>query len=144
MNMVIFWLITLVILVVIELATMGLTTIWFAGGSLVSVFVAMAGGKPWLQIVIFLLVSGILLIFTRPIAVRYFNRERVKTNSESLIGEQAVVTSEINNLLGTGAASVGGIEWTARALGDEIIPKDAVVIVEEIQGVKLIVKKSEE
>lgn len=144
MNMIIFWLVALVVLVLIELGTMGLTTIWFAGGSLVSVFVALAGGKIWLQIVVFLVVSGVLLIFTRPIAVKYFNRERVKTNSESLIGEQAVVTSEINNLLGTGLASVAGNEWTARAVDDEVIPKDTVVTIQEIQGVKLIVKKSEE
>ena len=94
-----------------------------------------------LQVVLFFVVSMVLLIFTRPIAVKYFNKDRVRTNVESLIGRQAIVVSEINNLEGVGQVTVGGQEWSARSRDDENeIPVGTVVIVCAINGVKLIVE----
>ena len=101
-NPVIVWLAILIILVVIEIFTLGLTTIWFAGGALVAILVAALGGPVWLQIIIAAVVSAVLLFFTRPIAMKYFNRDRERTNAESLVGRQAIVISEINNLQGIG------------------------------------------
>ena len=90
----------------------------------------------------FLIVSLILLIFTRPIAMRYLNTNRTRTNAESLIGKEAVVTQTIENLKNQGQVIVGGIEWTARTDDNEkMIEKDTVVEIERIEGVKLIVKK---
>ena len=136
------WLIIFIVLIVIELLTMGLTTIWFAGGALIAGIAAVAGAGSIVQFVIFLIVSLILLIFTRPVAVKYLNVNRTRTNAESLIGKEAVVTQTIENLKNQGQVTVGGIEWTARTDDNEtVIEKDTVVEIERIEGVKLIVKK---
>ncbi len=141
MQEVIFWLILLIICIGIEAATMGLTTIWFAGGALVAIFAAVVGAPIWLQAIIFIVVSLVLLFFTRPIAVKYFNKDRVKTNVESMVGRQAIVISEIDNLQGIGQVTVGGQEWSARSAEDQVkIAVGAVVVVVAINGVKLIVR----
>ena len=108
MSMTMFWLVVLVVLVVIELLTMGLTTIWFAGGALIATVAAVLGAPMVVQIILFLVVSGVLIIFTRPLAVKYFNKDRVRTNAESLVGRQAIVISEIDNLQGIGQVNVAG------------------------------------
>ena len=139
MSEVTIWLAVLVVCVGIEIATMGLTTIWFAGGALVSAILAALNAPLWLQIVAFFVVSLILLYLTRPVAVKYFNKDRVKTNVESLIGRQAIVISEIDNLQGIGQVTVGGQEWSARSVKDDVqLPVGSVVVVRSGSGVKLI------
>ena len=141
MQEVSFWLVLLIICIGIEVATMGLTTIWFAGGALVAIFAAVVGAPIWLQAIIFIVVSLVLLFFTRPIAVKYFNKDRVKTNVESMVGRQAIVISEIDNLQGIGQVTVGGQEWSARSAEDQAkIAVGAVTVVVAISGVKLIVR----
>lgn len=136
------WLIVLVALVVIELLTMGLTTIWFAGGALMATLASLVHAPVTIQIILFLVTSALLLYFTRPIAVKYFNKDRVRTNAESLVGRQAIVISEIDNLQGIGQVNVGGMEWSARTRIDGVtLPVGAVVIVFAIDGVKLIVEE---
>ena len=140
----IFWLVLFVILLVIEIFTMGLTTIWFAGGSILAFILAYVGFGLPVQIIVFLLVSIILLVLTRPIAVKFFNKERQKTNAESLIGQKAIVLETIDTLHGVGRAEVNGMEWSAKTdEPGEIIEIGTVVVIEGIQGVKLIVKKEE-
>ena len=140
-EMMIFWLVLLILFIVIEVLTMGLTTIWFAGGTLIAVLATLLGAPVWLQIILFFAVSLVLLFFTRPVAVKYFNRDRVKTNVESMVGRQAIVISEIDNIQGIGQVTVGGMEWTARSCDDKVrIPAGAVVNVVAIHGVKLIVR----
>ncbi|MDE7259087.1 MAG: NfeD family protein, partial [Lachnospiraceae bacterium] len=78
LSMTVFWLVILVVLVVIELLTMGLTTVWFAGGALVATIAALFHAPFALQIILFLIVSALLLFFTRPLAVKYFNKDRVR------------------------------------------------------------------
>lgn len=134
------WLAVFVLLIVIELATMGLTTIWFAGGAVAGFIVSMLGANVVIQAVVFFVVSIVLLIFTRPFAVRYINSNKTKTNIDGLIGQEALVLEEINNIRETGCARLEGKEWTARSVDDTVIPADTVVIVERIEGVKLIVK----
>ena len=86
-----------------------------------------------------------LLYFTRPIAVKYFNKDRIKTNVESLIGKQAIVISEIDNLQGIGQVTVGGQEWSARTVKDGItLPVGCVVVIRAINGVKLMVEEKEQ
>lgn len=141
----IYWLIAFVVLLGIEAATMALTTIWFAGGALVAFVLALFGADIQVQLAMFVIVSFILLFFTRPFALKYVNRNTVKTNLESLIGRNARVTVEINNLEGKGAAVLNGQEWTARALeDDDIYPVGTMVEVKDIKGVKLIVSKNQE
>lgn len=134
------WLAVFVLLIVIELATMGLTTIWFAGGAVAGFIASMLGANVVIQAVVFFVVSIVLLIFTRPFAVRYINSNKTKTNIDGLIGQEALVLEEINNIRETGCARLEGKEWTARSVDDTVIPVDTVVIVERIEGVKLIVK----
>lgn len=142
MSEVTIWLAVLVVCVGIEIATMGLTTIWFAGGALVSAILAALNAPLWLQIVAFFAVSLIMLYLTRPVAVKYFNKDRVKTNVESLIGRQVIVISEIDNLQGIGQVTVGGQEWSARSVKDDVqLPVGSVVVVRSVSGVKLIVEE---
>lgn len=141
----IYWLIAFVILLGIEAATMVLTTIWFAGGALVAFVLALLGVNTQLQLGAFVIVSFVLLFFTRPFALKYVNRNTIKTNAEGLIGKRAKVTLEINNKEGKGTAVLNGQEWTARAVEDsEIYPVGTAVEVKEIKGVKLIVSRIQE
>ncbi len=135
------WLALLVLFIITEVATVQLTTVWFAGGALVALILAAAGVKNTLiQIVVFLLVSVILLVVTRPIVKKHINKKSQPTNADRCIGSKAIVTEEINNLLGNGAAKVNGIEWTARSEDNEIISVGSTVTVIKIDGVKVIVK----
>ena len=68
MYMTIGWLVALIVFIIIEFVTMGLTTIWFAGGALVASVAAAFQAPIWLQVTLFLVVSLLLLFFTRPIA----------------------------------------------------------------------------
>jgi len=136
------WLIILIICIVVEAATMGLTMVWFAGGSLVAAIAAALNAPLVVQIILFLIVSFLMVFFTRPIAVKYFNKKRVKTNVESMIGRQAIVISEIDNLQGIGQVTVGGQEWSARSEDDDVkIKAGAVVDIMAVSGVKLIVRE---
>ena len=141
----IFWLVLLIIAIVVEVLTMGLTTIWFAGGALVAILATLLHAPIWLQVILFMAVSLLLLFFTRPVAVKYFNKDRVKTNVESMVGRQAVVTSEIDNLQGIGQVTLSGQEWSARSMDDTLrIPVGSVVDIVSVRGVKLIVKPDEQ
>ena len=140
----VFWLILFVILLIIEILTMGLTTIWFAGGALVAFILAFVGFDLPIQIIAFLLVSIVLVVLTRPIALKFFNQERQKTNAESLIVQKAVVLEKIDTIHGVGRVEVNGMEWSAKTEENEaMIEAGEIVIIEGIQGVKLIVRKEE-
>lgn len=111
----IFWLVLMVVLLVIELITVGLTCIWFAGGALAAVIVSVAGGPIWLQAVVFLAVSLLMLYFTRPWAMKYIQPKKVRTNYEEALGKDVRVIERVDNLKGTGKAMYNGMEWTARS-----------------------------
>lgn len=140
MNPVYVWLIALIAFVVIEIATMGLTTIWFAGGALIALALAMFDTSFYVQLGVFLVISIVLLIGTRPLAVKFFNGKREKTNVDSMIGKQAIVVTRIDNLREEGQVMLNGMEWSARAYEEGcVIPAGAVVEVKEVRGVKLMV-----
>ncbi len=140
-KVVIFWTVLLILLVVVEIATMGLTTIWFATGALIAAIAAACGAPLFVQITLFLAVSVLMLVFTRPVATKYFNTNRVKTNVESLAGQKGIVTGEIDNLKGQGQVTLNGMVWTARSVKQgDVIPEGSVVIVREVRGVKLMVE----
>ena len=113
------WLIIAVILFAIEAVTINLTTIWFGFGALIAMVTAALGGSTNLQIILFVFSTLILLIFTRPIAVKYI--KKTSTNIDTLIGKQAIVTEKIDNLAGTGQVKIDGNVWTARSEGGFII-----------------------
>lgn len=141
----IFWLILMAVLLAIEAATTFLTTIWFAGGALAATVASLLGAGLIVQLVVFFAVSVVLLIVTRPFAVRYLNRDVEKTNVNSLIGKTAVVTQRIDNLAQTGQVRINDIEWMARTEEDSrTIPEKAVVRIQAVYGVKLIVEEEKE
>ena len=139
------WLGILAVLLIIEAATVGLVTVWFAGGALAAAIASGAGACAVTQWLLFLAVSLVLLFFTRPLAVRYMKRGIPRTNVNSLIGKKAVVIQKIDNLSQTGQVRINDIEWMARTESDgETIQEESVVEIEAVRGVKLIVKKCKE
>ena len=144
-SMTIVWLAAMIVLLIIEGMAPGLVSIWFAIGALAAMISAMLKAPIWLQVVWFLVVSAVSLVLTRPLAKKYVNSRTVPTNADMAVGQDCVVTEEIDNVLGTGAVSVGGKVWTARmAAADGKAPKGAVLRVVRIEGVKLIVEEKHE
>lgn len=139
-NMSIVWVVLMVVFLVVEAATAGLTCIWFAIGSLAALIAALFDAQLWLQIVWFLVVSFVTLYFTRPLVKKYVNSRSQPTNADMVIGKEALVTEDIDNVEATGAVSVGGKVWTARSADGGRIKSGAVVSVLRIEGVKLIVE----
>ncbi len=138
------WIALLIILLVVEIITVGLTSIWFAGGALIAIFAERLGAPVWLQIVIFFAVSLILLYFTRPWAVRYVQSKNIKTNYEEIEGKTVRVTQRVDNIAETGMAVYNGMDWTARAEEDEVTFEEGeAATVVDVRGVKLILKKEE-
>ncbi len=141
-NMIVVWAILAGVLIAVEAITAALTTIWFAIGALAALVGAVFGAPVWLQIVLFLIVSVLMLALTRPIAMRYVGEKTVKTNADSLVGQEAVVTEKIDNLQSTGAVQIRGQIWTARSVNPEhTIEVGEIVMVRSISGVKLMVGK---
>ena len=138
------WLGLFILLLVIEIITVGLTTIWFAAGALAALAANVLGADLIIQIIIFLAVSVVLLIFTWPWAEKHLNRKRVRTNYEREIGKVIRITEKVDNLNQTGRSVVDGQEWTVRAENDrEIFEEGSLARVVAISGVKLIVERYE-
>lgn len=140
----VYWLIVLAILIFIEIITLGLTTIWFAGGALVAFILSLFYDNLIVEIIVFIVVSILLLYFTRPIVLKYFNPKRVKTNYEGVIGKEAVVLTTVDNYKATGQVSVEGQEWSAKSLNGDLIEEGSKVKIHGITGVRLIVSKYKE
>ena len=141
--MILFWAAATVVFIVVELATVGLASIWFALGALCALIAAALGAKLWLQIVLFFVVSVITLILTRPLVKKYINGKTHATNADRVLGMTAVVKEAVDNLAGTGAVFADGKVWSARSADGAPIEPGTLVTVREIQGVKLIVEKAE-
>jgi len=141
----ILWLVLMIIFVAVEIATVGLTAIWFAGGALIALFMHLIGLNIYWQIIIFVAVSAILMVFTRPWALKYFKPRLVKTNYETVVGESVCLTETVDNIKGTGTAVYRGQEWTARAYeAGKIFEAGTIVAVKEIRGVTLYVVESQQ
>lgn len=141
MNAFLIWIVILIVCLVIEIISLGLTTIWFSGGALIAAIAAMFDVPIPVQVILFLVVSILLFYFTRPIALKYFNNKRVKTNVDSLIGTHAKVLSSINNVEGSGKVMVNGQEWSARSEDEKnVIAEGQMVEILSVAGVKLVVR----
>ena len=135
------WLVITVILIVAEIITLGLTSIWFAGGALVAGLISLTGAHWLVQILVFAVVSMILFVFTRPVAAKHFMKDVEKTNVDSLIGKEGIVQKEINNIEAQGVVKLNGMDWTARSVDGSVIKQGETVFVKSIDGVKLMVEK---
>lgn len=138
---VVIWLAIAAVMIIVEIVTLGLTSIWFAGGALVAAIVANFGAHWMVQAIVFAIVSLILLICTRPFAVKHLMKNTEKTNVESNIGKVANVINTIDNVRAEGVVKLGGLEWTARSANNEVIEAGSLVVVKEISGNKLVVEK---
>jgi len=138
-NMTIFWIVAIVVFLIIEAATAGLATIWFAVGALAALIAALCNAAIWLQIVWFFAVSIATLVLTRPLVKKYVNTKTTPTNADMVLGMVGLVTERIDNLAGTGAVSVGGKVWTARSEDGAAIDVGTEVQAGRIEGVKLFV-----
>lgn len=134
------WFVLALILLGIEVVTVGLTTIWFAAGAFAAGLFAGGGADIIVQVIVFLAVSIVLYVFTRPWAVKHLNRNRTRTNYEQEIGKTVILTEDVDNLRQTGKTVLEGKEWTVRSADDgKSFKKGDQVIVKAISGVKLIV-----
>ena len=141
----ILWLGLLIVFLLIEIPTVGLTTIWPAGGALAALLAQLVGLNFWWQSGIFVAVTFLLIVFTRPFAVKHINSHHEKTNYEGVIGKVVRITEKVDNIQGTGTAVVNGLEWTTRAVADtQTLEPGTLAKVVNISGVKLIVEKFEE
>ena len=140
-NPAVIWIAIAVILAIIEGFTLGLTTIWFAGGALAAAITTIWHAPIWFQILAFIVVSGVLLLFTRPVAKEYFNNKTVKTNVEAIIGNEGIAETDIRPHE-IGQVKADGKVWSATC-EDGTIPKGSVVVIKKIKGVTVTVEKKE-
>lgn len=135
----VFWAAAIVVFIIIEAATVGIASIWFALGSLCALICALMGGQLWLQVVWFAVVSVVTLLATRPAIKRFVHAKRQPTNADRLIGTVCRVSETIDNIAATGTVAADGKVWTARTLDGSTIAEGSLVEVKDIQGVKLMV-----
>lgn len=137
---IIVWFSILVLLIVGEAMTVGLTFIWFAVGAVGALIAALLHCSVLVQILVFLVLSGLTLILVRPIAVKFFQSKISPTNTDLLIGKTALVTQSIDNMAGEGQVSISGQVWAARSEHNMVIPADTTVKILRIEGVKVFVE----
>ena len=138
------WLAIMVVLLIVEAACpFHLVSIWFAAGALVAMIISMLGGELWLQIIAFCIVSGALLAGLWPFIRKFLNPNLTKTNVDSVIGSEGIVTADIDNLNAVGQVKLGGMEWTARSTSGANIPTGTRIRVDHIEGVKAFVSPAE-
>lgn len=133
------WLAVIIFSIIIEAVTAQLVSIWFVAGGLAALIAGMCGAAIWLQILLFLAVTAIALLATRPLVKRMMHFKQTETNADRYIGKEGVVTVPIDNTQGTGQVTVLGSQWTARSADGAPIPVGADVIVNRIEGVKVLV-----
>jgi membrane protein implicated in regulation of membrane protease activity len=130
----------MLLLLCVEAATMGLTTIWFALGALMALMVS--AFAPWqVQLSVFVVVSALTLWLVRPMARRMLTK-RERTNADRVIGQVGIVSETVDNVAGTGVVQVGGRTWTARSHTGRAVPVGAYVRVCRIEGVKVMVEEA--
>ena len=136
------WLAVIILTIIIEIITVGLTAIWLTGGGIAALVVCLLGGHWGLQLAVFFVVTFILIYFTRPWALKYIESRKTATNYEEVIGKTVRIIEDVDNVKETGKAIYNGMEWTARAKVDtETFSMDEQARVVGVQGVKLILEK---
>ena len=133
------WLVLMVVFLAVEAATVTMVSLWFAAGSLAALAASLLHAPVWLQVVLFLAVSALLLAALRPMARKHFTPKLSKTNVDAVVGSRGYVTADIDNVSATGTVKLGAMEWTARSTAGTVIPKGTLVQVDKIEGVKAFV-----
>lgn len=139
----ILWTAVIIIFGVFEAVTVQLVSIWFVIGAIAALIASLFGAGFIAQIIIFVVVSVLALVITRPLVKKYIHPKKQPTNADKVLKQIGIVVEDINNLNATGQVKVDGKIWTARTMDNSLISKDKKVIIEKIEGVKLIVKDIE-
>jgi len=137
------WLILLVAFLAAEASTVTLVSLWFAAGALAAMVVSLLGGAVWVQAVLFVAVSVVLLTALRPLVRKYITPKLTATNVDSVIGSTGLVTVAIDNVSASGQVKLGAMVWTARSTCGTVIPEGTLVTVDKIEGVKVFVSPAE-
>ena len=135
----ILWLVLVILFVITEAATVGMVSLWFAGGALVAMVAALLDWSLWLQVTLFLAVSGSLLMALRPMVKKHFTPKLTKTNVDAVIGKTGIVTVKIDNVAACGTVKLGAMEWSARSTDGSCIDSGTQIRVDRIEGVKVFV-----
>ena len=139
--MVFVWLVIAVVLGIFEAATVALVSIWFAIGAVAAMVPAYFNAPFWVQILVFILVSALCFVFTRPFFKKIIRVNKQPTNVDRLVGQEGVATYDIENIECRGKVFISGLTWSARSETGELIPQGAVVTVKKIEGATLVVKR---
>ena len=123
------WIAALVVFVIAEAVTYQLITIWFAIGALGALILSVAGATVRMQITVFLALSIAALVLLRPVSKKYLTSKTEKTNVDSLVGMDVLITEDVNNMIGAGKGRLRGMEWTVRSSDDRTIPAGETAVV---------------
>ena len=140
----IIWLAAMLVFLFVEAQSVTMVSLWFAAGALAALIGALCGAELWLQVVLFFAVSIVLLASLRPLAQKYFTPKIIKTNVDSIIGTQGLVTAAIDNVTAQGQVKLGAMEWSARSTTGAVIEVGTLVKVDKIEGVKAFVSPVKE
>ncbi len=134
------WLALMVVFLIVEAACpIHLVSIWFVAGALVAAIAGLLHAQMWLQILLFVVVSGGLLICLWPFTKKFLKPNLVKTNVDAVAGTRCHVTAAIDNVEAQGQVKLNGMEWTARSTDGSPISAGTLVVVDRIEGVKVFV-----
>ncbi len=137
--MFLFWLGVCAFFVVFEIMTVQIVALWFAVGAIAATFASLLGAGLITQLTVFLFVSILALAIGKPFVKKYVHSKVVPTNADMCVGQEALVIEKISNIKQTGQVKLKGQVWTARTANEEVIPEDEIVVIDKIEGVKLIV-----
>jgi len=136
-----FWIAVILLSVFAEAMTTALVAIWFMPSALVATVLAFFKVPLFVQILVFVILSAMFIIFSKTIFNKTLRLRHTPTNADAVIGEQAVVTEQICNLENRGLVKVRGQLWSARSADDTVLDPGEIVSVISIEGVKLICRK---
>lgn len=140
-SMGIIWLIAVVAFIILEAVTYQIISIWFVIGAIGGLIAYLSGAGFEIQMVVFIAVSALLLAVLRPLSMKLLKSKDLKTNADSLIGKNILITQEVSNIKGTGQGKINGMAWTVRGVTDEVIHAGETAKIKDIEGVKLIAEK---
>lgn len=144
MEQAVIWILGIIVFIILEAVTYQLVSIWFAVGALGGLVASFVGVNFYVQMAVFIAVSFIFILCLRPISMKFLKPKNIKTNAQSLVGKEVLITSDVDNIKGLGEGKTDGKVWTVRSIDNSQIVKGEVAVIEKIEGVKLIVKRKDD
>jgi len=135
----ILWISAAVILGIIEASTVNLITVWFAVSAFITAVFSALEINFGVQITIFIVLSAVLVLLTRPLAKRFISQKTVATNADRVIAKEGIVTQKIDTIENSGQVKVMGQVWSAKTRNGETLEEETPVVVEALEGVRVVV-----